>query len=207
MSEKDQAIANDVQENVQPENNSENKNDDSGKAWEVARKASGEAKNERQKRVELEKRLTQLQEQIEQTESAKLEEQGKYKELYAKANERANQAEKRAAEVKAKFAANAVSNTFVAEAAKSGASRPEDLLKLVTADKLIDKLEVDDDFNINPASLKNVIEESKSAYSYLFGKPAPDIKDSEPAKVTKEEPKSLENMTYEEKIASLARFN
>lgn len=203
MSEKDQPIAEDVQPDVTEENN-QDQNEDRAKWERIGRKASAEAKTERQKRVEIEKQLNELRAQIEVDESSKLEERGKFKELYGKANERANLLEKKAAEIKAKYAAKTVSNSFIAEAAKSGASRPDDLLKLVTSDKLIDNLEVDENFNVNEDSLKLVIEQSREAYPYLFGKAAPDIKDSPPAPAKTE--KTLENMSTSEKLALLKHY-
>lgn len=142
---------------------------------------SAENKKFRQRASTLSNENETLKKRIEELEQTKLREQGEYKKLYDDLKSKYESETTARQKDRAAFVFRTVTAQFATEAAKNGCVRPDDLIKLASADGLINELEVsDDDFSVSPESLKSVIETAQKRYPYLYARQTPTIRDGVP---------------------------
>jgi len=148
-----------------------------------------ELKTERQKRRELEER-------VQATEAEKLLEQGKLKEY---ADTLKTQLEKASTELKSmkqSFAFTTVKGQIEREASRLGCVDTELLLKAID----LDKIQVDDAFNVETQSLSQVLEATRKSKPYLFKHEGPKVKDGVPVPTTTSGKPDFSKMTKQQLI-------
>ncbi len=160
------------------------------------RSASEEAKQYR-------KALAEERRKREDMETQKLQEEGKHQELADKYRRERDEALDRATRATDSYARKTVGAQVRAVAAEMGCIDTEALVQLVD----LDQVPVDDDFNVDSVSVKNMLEKERQKRSYLFGKTAPKIHDvvPDPNPDTKPNEKSLDQLSMKEKIALLGK--
>lgn len=122
-----------------------------------------------------------LKKRLDEIESSKLQEEGKFKESFEKASKRASELEKELKVTKATYAYNTVRSQVVAEAAKAGCVDAEALVNLYHTD--LSELDPDEQFNVKPESVKSLIERAQKEKAYLFQKQAPKVHSGVPGQV------------------------
>jgi hypothetical protein len=155
-----------------------------------------ENKKYRQAAVEAKQKAEALEKQ-------QLEAQGKWQEL-AKSEEAARKAaEDRLKQTAGTFGMRLINKAIEAEAAKRGCVDTKALLRLVD----IDRIEINDDFEVDESSVVNLLDQAAKDKAYLFQKQVPQPKDLPPSggsQTIKE--KSLKDMSTTEKLAKLAEI-
>ena len=142
---------------------------------------SNEAKKEREAKRKAHEELEKTRAELNAIREAKAKEAGDYKTMYEDLKAKFAQESEGRVKDKANFAFKTVTSQFAAEAAKLGCAKPDDLLKLATADGLINDLDVSEsDFSVQPDSLKAAVERAQKSYGYLFAKPTPAVRDGVP---------------------------
>lgn len=165
---------------------------------------AAEAKKYRQQKAKLAEEMEAIRRENEELKTARLKEQGQYKEIAESTQKKLEEAEAARKADRAKYAYERATSRMAAEAIKLGCQRPEDLIKLAAADGLIQELELSqEDFSVTPDSLKTVTEKAQKQYSYLFGKPTPGVRDGVPNTTTQTPPsqKNLATLKMDELIA------
>jgi predicted nuclease with TOPRIM domain len=154
-------------------------------AEEYARKlveVSAESKKFRQKASSLVGELEKTQAELNKLREEKLKEQGQWKTMYEDLKSKYDLESEARKKDRAAFAFKTVTSQFAAEASKTGCARVEDLIKLASADGILNDLEVSsEDFSVSPDSLKSVVEKAQKAYPYLYAKPTPNVRDGIPS--------------------------
>ncbi len=146
------------------------------------------------KRIALE--ADTLRKRLDEYESSKLEEQGKFKESYEKAAKRSKELEDKLKLTEAKYGFKTVKSQVVAEASKAGCVDPEALVNLYQSD--LSGLDIDADFNVNAESVKTLVERAQKEKAYLFSKQAPKVHSGLPSKSGSVGNKAINEMTTEE---------
>jgi len=165
---------------------------------------SAENKKFRKKAATLSEENQKLQKEIENMRSAQMQEQGKYKEMYEATQKKLVEMEEATKKREAQLAYDKVSNQLAASAASEGCANVTDLIKLATADRLINELDVSqEDYSVTPESLKAVLEKARQKYPYLYGRPTPGVRDGVPGttKQTKPATRDLSTKSMDELIA------
>lgn len=171
-------------------------------AEELTRKlteTSSEAKKHRLKAEALQAQLEELQSKVSKAEEDKLQEQGRFKDMYEQAKKQLEESNKKLKEKDSKYAYTVVTSRIASEAAQAGCKRTDDLIALMSTKGWMNDLEVDENFNVSADSVKSVLEKAQKEMDYLFGKPAPNLKDGVPAS-TIGKAKSLKEMSLSEKL-------
>lgn len=160
------------------------------------RSASEEAKRYRQAAAEERRKREEM-------ETARLQEEGKHQELAEKYRKERDEALERATRATDSYARKTVGAQVRAVAAEMGCIDTDALVKLVN----LDDIPVDDDFNVDPVSVKSILEKERKGRSYLFGKSAPKVHDMapNPNPDTKQSEKTLDQMTMKEKMMLLKK--
>jgi hypothetical protein len=165
---------------------------------------SAENKSFRKKAATLSEQNEKLQKELETVRTAQMQEQGKYKEMYEAAQKKLQEVEESTKKREAQLAYDKVSNQLAASAAAEGCANVTDLIKLATADRLINELDVSqEDYSVTPESLKSVLEKARQKYPYLYGRPTPGVRDGIPSttKQTKPATRDLSTKSMDELIA------
>lgn len=178
-------------------------------AEELARKLKAYA-NENEKRRHAEKALKQQLEdaklKLRTAEEAKLKEEGKHKELAEQLQKQLEELDSVHKKTKATYAFKTVTSQIREHAVKSGCVDPDAMIKLATANGLLDSVEPDDEFNLKAETVKEIVSNAQKAMPYLFGKTAPQIRDGIPQ--TKPDTKgTLDSIPLKERIKQLAELN
>lgn len=130
-------------------------------------------------------------------ESAKLAEQGKWKDLYEQERQNRSELEQSLTETKSRYAYTSVINQIKDEAAQMGCVDFEVLEKILP----VSDLEVDENYNVNKDQVKAMLEMQQKKRSWLFQKGAPKIFDGKP--VTGPTTKSTGDLSLEETQSAL----
>lgn len=142
---------------------------------------SAENKKFRQKNSTMAQQLEEREKELKSLREEKLKEQGQWQKMYETEKSERTKLEEGLNKTKATFAFKVVTSAFSTEAAKAGCAKVDDLIKLATADGLINELEVSsEDYSITPESLKLVLEKAQKSYPYLYAKPTPGVRDGVP---------------------------
>lgn len=143
------------------------------------------------------------QSKYEELEREKQEEQGQWKDLYEKEKERRVEIENRKKQDDARTVWDRVTSQVKQQAAAMNCVNPDDLVRLLAADKALDGIDYDKETHkVNEDELKNLLEKAKETKSYLFGKPAPNVQAGYGGS-PKNEPTDTSNMSVKE-LAALA---
>lgn len=151
------------------------------------KEVSLEAKTHRQKYAEEKRRREEL-------EKSKLADQGQYKELADIWQRKATEAEQLSKKLKDAFAIKTVSDAVTVEATKLGCVDPDVLVNLLP----VEQIPIDESFNVDRASVKAMLEDTRTKKPYLFQKQAPRVADANPSKPDTRTGKSVEDMTSQE---------
>lgn len=141
------------------------------------------AENKRRKESEraLKTQLDEISAQLKASQEKEMNEQGKFKDAYEKTKAELEDERKGRQKDKSTFAYRTVSQQLAAEATKLGCLNAQALVKIATADGLIDELEISQDtFEIDSNSMKSVLERAQKENPFLFGKPTPKLADGTP---------------------------
>jgi hypothetical protein len=142
---------------------------------------SAESKRYRQKASALNQELEDARKRLSELEEGKLREQGEYRKMYEDLKSKFDQESEQRKRDRAAFAYKTVTSQFMAEAAKMGCVKPDDLIKLASSDGLISDLEVsEEDFSVSQESLKAALDTAQKRYAYLYTKSTPNIRDGVP---------------------------
>jgi hypothetical protein len=128
-----------------------------------------ELKHERQKRRELEEKMQAV-------ESEKLLEQGKLKEYAESFKARAMKLESELKEVRQNYAFTTVKAQVERKASELGCLDSDLLMKAID----VNRLQVDDTFNVDTQSLSEVIEGVRKEKPFLFKQEGPKFRDANP---------------------------
>jgi len=116
------------------------------------------------------------QSKYEELEREKQEEQGQWKDLYEKEKERRVEVETKKKQDDARAVWDKVTSQVKQQAAAMNCLNPDDLVRLLAADKVLDGIDYDKEtYKVNEEELKNLLEKAKEQKGYLFGKPAPNV--------------------------------
>jgi hypothetical protein len=117
------------------------------------------------------KQLQEMQLKLRQYEQEKLEAEGKKDDVIKSLKMERDRFESQLKEKEQKFVKSVVESQIKSVASEHGCKNLDAFLKLLDKEKL-GSLEISDDFQVNKASLTNLIEESKKQYADLglFGK-------------------------------------
>lgn len=152
-----------------------------------------EKQKEKQKREELEARLSEI-------ENKKLESEGKYADIAESRKKRVEELEKAIAEKTKTFVSTNLENVVRQQALEMGSKYPDLVLKALDKSDL-DMINVDDRFQPDREATKSVLERIKSNYPDLFAKTSPGVKDF-PSNPSGEKPpqekRKVSEMTLEE---------
>ena len=125
----------------------------------------------RQKLDDAEKKLGDFREQ-------KLEEEGKFKEVSEFQKKRADNLEAKLKETQSNYGWNIITSQVKAKAAEMGCIDLEALVKLAPLNDLEEQ--VDEDFNIKPEAVSEMIDMMRTKRAWLFKKAAPKIEGGVP---------------------------
>lgn len=162
------------------------------------KQTSQEAMKYRKKNAELNKRLEQL-------EQDKLQSAGKWEEAYQKTKSERDSLAKEKETIQAKYAFKVVSGQVAQLATEMQCVDASALVKLMSTDGMLDELQVDDEFNVDKPSVKQLLDRAKKQFPYMWGKTAPNIKDAVPK--TGETKTDTSTMSLSEKIKKLAELS
>lgn len=127
----------------------------------------------------------ELAKRIQEIENSKLDEQGKFKDLYektAKELQAARDAEKNA---KLSYAKKVITSQFSQAAIQAGCQNTEHLVKFASTLGILEELDVDNEsFEVSQDSLKAALEKAQKELPYLFTRTAPVVKDGVPSSRT-----------------------
>lgn len=144
------------------------------------KEVSAENKKFRTRFSSLESTIEELKSQLTTKEHQELEQKGKWEEAYKKLATEHDGFKKTVQKKEAEWTFKEVSNQLEREAAKQGCVDTRALIKLASADGILDDLVVNDDLTVSQDSLKASLERASKQYSYLFSKSAPKFKDGVP---------------------------
>jgi len=152
-------------------------------AEEYARKLKQYA-NENEKRraqeKQLKKQLEDAQAKIKAAGEEKLKEQGQWQAAYETSKGELEQAKLQLKKMQTTFAYKTVTSQIKEHAIRNGCVDSEAMIKLATANGLLDSVEPDEEFNLAAETVKNIVLEAQKSMPYLFGKQAPTIRDGTP---------------------------
>lgn len=155
------------------------------------KQTSQEAKKYRQKNADLNKRLAEL-------ENEKLKAAGQWEDAYQKTKSERDSLLKEKETIQAKYAFKVVSGQIAQVATELQCVDPSALVKLMSNDGMLDELQVDDDFNVDKSSVKQLLDRAKKQFPYMWGKTAPNIKDATPK--TTDTKQDISTLTLDEQI-------
>lgn len=145
---------------------------------------SAENKKFRETNKSLKAQMDEIQGKLKTITEEQLKAQGNYQEAFTKTKaelETEREARKRD---RGAYAFKVVSSQLETEAAKAGCLNPQALVKIASAEGLINDLEVNEAFEVDQQSLKTAIEKAQKEHHYLFGKQTPSVKDGVPTGTT-----------------------
>lgn len=151
------------------------------------KEVSLEAKTNRQKYAEEKRKREEL-------EKIKLADNGQYKELADVWQRKATEAELLAKRLRDAFAIKTVSDAVTVEATRMGCVDPDVLVNLLP----VEQIPIDEGFSVDRASVKAMLEDTRTKKPYLFQKQAPRIADANPSKPDTKTGKPVEDMTSQE---------
>jgi chromosome segregation ATPase len=142
---------------------------------------SAENKKFRESNKALKAQMDDLSSKFSKLNEERMKEQGNYQEAWTKTKSELEAERDARKREKQAYAYKVVSSQLEAEAAKTGCLNPQAFVKVAKADGLINDLEVNDEFEVDPNSLKSTMEKAQKEYSFLFGKPTPSVRDGVPS--------------------------
>jgi len=170
---------------------------------------SAENKNRRDSEKALKDQLSSIQRQLAEREESDLQAQGKWKDAYEKTKKEFDTLKVQTEKDKSSFVFSTISNQFAIEATKIGCINADALLKISTADGLLESLELNDDklYRVTPESMKATLEKAQAEYQFLFGKATPTVRDGTPGgKQQTQTSADLSKLKTEELIAMAKRL-
>lgn len=140
--------------------------------------ASTEAKKYRVNLKDNKEKLAVAMKKIGEMESAKLKDQGQWKELAEMRGTELTEAKTQLELANTRFCGQVISSQIQSEAAKMGCIDLEALTSLAPVGDLAES--VDDNYNVKPQAIKDLLEGVQKKRPYLFQKDAPVVKDGVP---------------------------
>jgi hypothetical protein len=175
---------------------------------ELARKLKSYAnENEQRRKAEkaLKKQLEDAQAKLKTAEEAKLKEQGQWQQAYESSKKELDEAQKKLKQMHSTFAYKTVTSQIKEQAVKNGCVDTEAMIKLAAANGLLDSLEPDDEFNLSAETVKTIVADAQKSMPYLFGKPAPVVRDGQPTNKPNVK-SSFESIPLKDKARQLAEL-
>lgn len=151
------------------------------------KETAAEAKQYRQ-------RLADEKKKREDAERKALADAGNWQEVANRATQEAEAAKERAERLKQAFAVKTISDKIAIEATKLGCVDPDLLVNVLP----LDQVQTDENFNVDSASVKVLIEDVRKSKPYLFKKDAPRVADVVPGKPSAPVSKPVEKMSSKE---------
>lgn len=141
---------------------------------------SAENKRFRESNKTMKNQMSDLETRVKEYSEKSLKEQGKFQEAYEATKKDLESERAKRTQEKQAYAYKVVSSQLGTEAAKLGCLNTDALIKLASAEGLINDLEVDENFEVSQESLKVALDKAQREHHYLFGKPTPSVKDGVP---------------------------
>lgn len=160
----------------------------------------------RAKNRELRDQYDRLKNDLDSERNKVLEEQGQYKALYEKATQENKSLADEREKILLQMQADKLSSKFKKKALDVGCNDP-DLAFMISNQKYQSMIDFEDKANlvVNDRSIDDIIEKMKLDHPVLFKKSPLSLGNNKPLKVTSE-PKTLADMTKQEKILKLAEL-
>jgi len=145
---------------------------------------SSENKKFRESNKALKAQMDDMNQRLKALTEERMKEQGNYQEAWQKTKQELESERDARKRERQAYAYKVVTSQLEKEAINAGCISSQALIKIATADGLINDLEVNDSFEIDQSSLKAAVEKSQQQYQFLFGKPTPSVRDGVPQTTT-----------------------
>lgn len=142
-------------------------------------------------------KLSEYEAKLQKLEEERLEKDGKLQELLESYKKKTTELETRLEKTNKQYAWSTLTGEIKREALKFGCKDPDKLIKLMSDDDLR-TIEVGENFSINPASLKEVIEKNKKENFFLFDSSPKQAAPGIPSTKIEKPDKSLKDMSLDE---------
>lgn len=158
------------------------------------KRASKEAKEARQRLQHERAKAAELEAEVHAMKQERLEQQGKYKEMYEQQAQQAKKFQEEFEGLQKKVVLEKVSTSFMMAAKDAGCVDPHTLWKVADTDNL----DVDDNLKVRDDSLAQALAKAKESMPYMFQKQAPVIADTVPGSVAPAPAKAVSEMNNQE---------